>query len=218
MIGADGRNSAVAKQVDAPVTQALPAISVWYFSYWSGVPATGLSVHVRDRTAIFAFPTDDGLFGVFIAWPLCELARVKADIEGSMYDVLDGVPELAERVRAGRREDRLAGATQLPNFVRKPHGPGWALVGDAGCHKDPFMALGVCDAFRDAELLAETLVAGAPLDEFERRRDEATLPDFERNFGAAHLVAPPELLAMRQSLRGDQEATNRFFMAFEGMI
>jgi hypothetical protein len=31
-------------------------------------------------------------------------------------------------------------------------------------------------------------------------------------------VAPPELPAMRQSLRGDQEATNRFFLAFEGMI
>jgi hypothetical protein len=23
----------------------------------------------------------------------------------------------------------------------------WALVGDAGCHKDPFLVLGVCDAF-----------------------------------------------------------------------
>lgn len=30
--------------------------------------------------------------------------------------------------------------------------PGWALVGGAGCHKDPY-PLGVCDALRDAELL-----------------------------------------------------------------
>jgi flavin-dependent dehydrogenase len=61
--------------------------------------------------------------------------------------VVDRDPELSERIRAGRREVRIYGAAQLPNFLRKPHGPGWALVGDAGCHKDPFAALGVCDRY-----------------------------------------------------------------------
>src|SRR3712207_9569636 len=37
----------------------------------------------------------------------------------------------------------------LPNFFRKPHGSGWALVGDAGYHKDPYGAQGISDAFRD---------------------------------------------------------------------
>ena len=57
---------------------------------------------------------------------------------------VDGVPSLGERVRAGRRADRFYGATDLRNFLRKPYGPGWALVGDAGCHKDPYLALGIC--------------------------------------------------------------------------
>ena len=34
------------------------------------------------------------------------------------------------------------------------------MVGDAGCHKDPFTALGICDAFRDAELLANAVDEG----------------------------------------------------------
>jgi flavin-dependent dehydrogenase len=34
------------------------------------------------------------------------------------------------------------------------------LVGDAGCHKDPYLALGICDAFRDAELLVEAIDQG----------------------------------------------------------
>ena len=46
------------------------------------------------------------------------------------------------------------------------------------------MALGVCDAFRDAELLGDALGAvlsdgseeGEALATYERRRDEATLP------------------------------------------
>ena len=224
VIGADGRNSALAKHVGATMTAQRPAISVWYFSYWSGVPERGIGVHVRNRTAVFAFPTNDETFAVFVAWPLTELARVKADIEGAMLEVVDGVPGLGEKVRAGERVDRLYGATQLPNFVRKAYGPGWALTGDAGCHKDPFLALGVCDAFRDAELLADALAEGLggevsledALAVYERRRDAATLQDFDANFMAAHLVAPPEPLAGRAQLRGDQAATERFYLVREG--
>jgi flavin-dependent dehydrogenase len=226
VIGADGRNSALAKHVGAPVTHARPAVSVWYFSYWSGVAERGIGVHVRNRTAVFAFPTNDGLFAVFIAWPLAELARVKADIEAAMLAVIDDVPGLGERVRAGERVERLFGATQLPNFIRKAYGPGWALTGDAGVHKDPFLALGVCDAFRDAELLADALAEGlggeVPLDDalavYERRRDAATLQDFDANFMAAHLVAPPEMLTARAGLRGDQASIDRFYLVREGMV
>src|SRR5512132_1438946 len=179
VVGADGRNSGLARRVRAPASESAPTIACWYFSYWSGVPSAGLELYVQDRRAIFAFPTNDDLFAVFVAWPIAELARVRADIEGELMAVVDRVPELAERVRAGRREERFYGATQLPNFVRRPYGPGWALVGDAGCHKDPLMALGVCDALRDAELLADALDDGlagrrpiAPaLADYERRRD-----------------------------------------------
>ena len=45
----------------------------------------------------------------------------------------------------------------MPNFFRKPYGPGWALVGDAGYNKDFITALGINDAFRDAELCADAL-------------------------------------------------------------
>jgi hypothetical protein len=34
------------------------------------------------------------------------------------------------------------------------------LVGDAGVHKDRFLALGVCDALRDAELLTSAIDDG----------------------------------------------------------
>jgi flavin-dependent dehydrogenase len=39
-------------------------------------------------------------------------------------------------------------------------GPGWALLGDAGCSKDPFQALGMSDALRDADLLADAAHCG----------------------------------------------------------
>ena len=45
----------------------------------------------------------------------------------------------------------------MPNFFRKPYGPGWALVGDAGYNKDPITAQGISDAFHDAERCAAAL-------------------------------------------------------------
>jgi flavin-dependent dehydrogenase len=42
----------------------------------------------------------------------------------------------------------------------RPHGPGWALVGDAGYWKDPISAHGLTDALRDAELLARATLSG----------------------------------------------------------
>ena len=63
-------------------------------------------------------------------------------------------------MHAGKREERYVGGAGVPNFFRKPYGPGWALVGDAGYHRDPATGQGITDAFRDAELLADALDIG----------------------------------------------------------
>jgi hypothetical protein len=60
---------------------------------------------------------------------------------------------------------------------RKAVGPGWALVGDAGYFKDPFAAHGISDAFRDAELLADSVLS-ADFDSYESLRDELSTPLF----------------------------------------
>jgi flavin-dependent dehydrogenase len=226
-VGADGRNPRLARTVQAPVYEAVPALTCWYFSYWSSVEGQGLEIYTRGERIVFAFPTNDGLFGIFVAWPVAELPRVRADVEREFMAVLDRVPDLAQRVRAGRREEPFSGATNLPNFFRKPYGDGWALVGDAGCHKDPYLALGVCDAFRDAELLADALDEGLSgrrsldeaLTDYERRRNEASMPDYRENVQRARFEPlPDEVRRLRGAVRGNQEETNRLFMAREGMI
>jgi flavin-dependent dehydrogenase len=227
-IGADGRNSRLARAIQAPVYRATPALTCWYFSYWGDVPESDeLELYVRQHSVILAFPTNHGLFAVFIAWPIEEFHVVRSDIEGRFMATLGRVPALAERVHGGRRAERFYGTANVPNFFRRPYGPGWALVGDAGCHKDPYLALGVADALRDAEFLAEAVDEGLsdrrPLDEaladYERRRNEATLADYQRNLQLARFQPlPAEVTQLRAGLRGDQEATNRFFMSSEGMI
>jgi 2-polyprenyl-6-methoxyphenol hydroxylase-like FAD-dependent oxidoreductase len=129
-------------------------------------------------------------------------------------------------VRSGKRSEHFYGTADLPFFFRKAYGPGWALVGDAGHHKDPITAQGISDAFRDAELLAEAIDAGysgrRPLDaalaDYERQRNEAVLPIYDFTYQLAALNPPPELQQLFAALRYDQEQTNRLFGAIAGTV
>jgi flavin-dependent dehydrogenase len=226
-VGADGRGSHLARTVRATEYEVTPTVACWYFSYWSGVPSDGLELYERGERAIFGHPTNDGLFALFVGWPISQQQAVQADLERSLMAVVDLVPGLSERVRGGRREERFYGAANLPNFLRKPFGPGWALVGDAGCHKDPYLALGICDALRDAALLADAISLGlsarcsidVAMAGYERNRNAVTLPDYRLNLDLAQFKPrPPHEGRLYEALRGNQEATNRYFMAREGMI
>ena len=140
------------------------------------------------RRVIFSFKTSDDLFAVFVGAPMEELPDIRSDIERRFMEVIDSVPDFAERLRAGKREERFYGSSDLPNFYRKPYGPGWALVGDAGCHKDPFMALGIADALRDADLLSAAILEGLSgrralqdaLADYERERNQSSATEYPR--------------------------------------
>ena len=226
-IGADGKHSRVARMVKADAYNAVEPLTCWYFSYWADVPDDGVELYVRGSRGVFCHPTSDGLLALFVAWPASELGTVRANIEHEFMSVIDEVPSLSERVRNGRRAERFLGATDVPNFLRKPFGRGWALVGDAGCHKDPYLALGIRDAFRDAEYLADAIHEGfkghapmsLPLAEYEHKRNEATIADYKQNLESARFrPPPPEHMQLRSALRGRQAQIDRFFLAYEGMV
>jgi len=99
--------------------------------------------------------------------------------------VNEASPALRERLDAAVEPAGVRTFGGLPGYVRRPWGPGWALVGDAGYWKDPIGAHGLTDALRDAELLAIAVVAAADgraedaaFEEYHRTRDELSLPLF----------------------------------------
>jgi flavin-dependent dehydrogenase len=226
VIGADGMRSLVARRVRAATYNETPTLSCVYYSYWSGLPQECVG-YSPNRRAIISGPTNDGLTMVYFAWPRSEFDAVRRDVEGNIERMIDLVPEFAERVRQGRREARFVGTGDLPNFFRKPYGPGWALVGDAGYHLDPITGQGITDAFRDAELLTDALDAGfagrQPLDEalagYERQRNEASQPMYEFTCQLAALNPPtPEELALFEALQGNQEQLDRFWGIIPGSV
>ena len=137
------------------------------------------------------------------------------------------VPTVHERILRAKRDTRFLGTSDLPNFFRKPYGPGWVLVGDAGHHKDPITAQGISDAFRDAEAMADALhdvfTGRRPFDQamarYQRQRDEAALPKYDLTCQFANLEdpPPPETQQLCAAMVGNQEAMSDFLSTLAGI-
>ncbi|HEX5051203.1 MAG TPA: NAD(P)/FAD-dependent oxidoreductase [Planctomycetota bacterium] len=227
VVGADGMRSGIARLVGAPTYNEQPAASCAYYSYWRDVPMQGAELYPRPERMLIAAPTNDGLTMIIGYWPETAFQEVRADIEGQFLKALDMVPALAERVRAGSRAEKIRGSAGLRGFFRKPYGPGWALVGDAGYHKNPITAEGMTDAFRDAELLADAIddaFAGrlsteGALAGYERQRNEAVMPLYQMTCDLAKLEPPPqEMQSLFAALRDNEEQSGRFFGTIAGTV
>jgi flavin-dependent dehydrogenase len=227
VVGADGFRSVVAEAVEAERYHEKPKLLCGYYTYWSGLPMSGrFETYIRPGRGIAAWPTNDGVTLVVAGWPYAEFEANRSDVEGNYLKTIATVPELAERIDAATREERFAGMA-VPNFFRKPYGPGWALVGDAGYNKDFITAMGMQDAFRDAELCAvaidEALSGARPYGEamadYQSTRDEGSLPMYEFTTELATLEPPPpDLVALLTAINGNQAAMDEFARLNAGVV
>lgn len=226
VVGADGIYSSVVGWVKAPEYDAIPPLVTFYYSYFSGVACDDIEQYIGlDDEGVAYFPTNDGLTLVATAWKSSRFEEVRQDIEGNFMAVHRRVPGSAERLEAGKREEGWHGIRGVPNYFRKPFGPGWALVGDAGYAKDPLTAQGISDGFIDAENLTEAIDASLSgrmqsaqaMAAYEERRNQRVAPMYQFTTELAKLEPPPpELQALFGALHGNQAATNEFFAAMTG--
>lgn len=116
---------------------------------------------------------------------------------------------------------------RTPTSIRKPYGPGWALVGDAGYNKDPITAQGIANAFQDAERCAqavnEALCGVLSFDEamgrYQRTRDEQSLPMYEFTRQLATLQPPPqEMQQLLGAIPGNRQAMDDFVKVNAGTL
>jgi len=227
VVGADGRSSFLAKAVDPAQYNERPPFLGAYYTYWSGLPMDGrFEMCLRPGCGFAAAPTHDDLTLVIAGWSYDQYEAKRDDVEANYVATFDIAPGFAERIRGAKREARFAG-TAVPNFFRKPYGPGWALVGDAGYNKDFITAQGILDAFRDAELCAtaldEAFSATRSYDEgmagYHTTRDAHVLPMFEFTCQLAALEPPPpELQALLEAAHGNQEAMDGFARVNAGVL
>lgn len=227
VVGADGRASAVAAAVRPDQYDEKPPLLAAYYTYWSGLPMNGrFETYIRPWRAFGVMPTHDDLTLIIAGWPYAEFEANKKDIEGNYLKALALVPAFADRLSGAKREARFVGAA-VPNYFRKPCGPGWALVGDAGYNRDFITAQGIQDAFYDAELCAAALdeaFTGArrfaeAMDEYHRRRDARVKAMYEFTCMLATLEPPPpEMQQLFAAVHGNPAAMDGFARMNAGTI
>jgi len=163
VVGADGRNSAIASLVGARKYNVTANERFAYWSFFEDAECgedPALVVHRWQDWFILAVPSDSGLYQVVVLPALSQLPRFRADLEGSYIEHALNCEPVAEVLSKARRVGKIFGALRWECFFRQPSGGGWVLLGDAGHFKDPCAGQGIQDALRQAEALAPVIARG----------------------------------------------------------
>ncbi|MFF0655717.1 MULTISPECIES: NAD(P)/FAD-dependent oxidoreductase [Micromonospora] len=226
VVGADGMRSTVAGLVNAPTTTAHPPLTCAYYAFWDG-PETHFEMYEGDTGWVSAVPTNDGAVLIAAYYPQQRFDEVRHDARAAYLDnVRTNAPRLYEQMERGRRLGAVHGTGDQQNFFRRAHGPGWALAGDAGHHKDSLTARGISDAFMQADLLAESVGEhledrtrlDAALAEYDREREQRLMENYQATLLVAQAEARDKRRALLRAVGSSPELTTRYFDAVAGIV
>lgn len=177
LVGADGRNSTVARLAGVP-GRVRPHNRFFYFSYWRGIERArtargpAMRLWILDPDGAAQFPNEDDLTVLVATYHRSRLAEVRADPEGSCMQTFADLPDGPD-LSGAERVSKLIGKLEVPNVMRPAARPGIAFVGDAALATDPLFGVGLTFAFQSAEWLVDetsgALGDAAQLDEALRR-------------------------------------------------
>lgn len=228
VIGADGANSTVANKIGADIYKTSPGGCFVYYSYYSGID-WGMQHRTGFGEQQFAsWPTNDGLSLVAVMRKRDRFRDFRANPDGGMQEIVDAVdPKYGEQLRdIAVREEPFRPMIYPDNFYRRSFGPGWALVGDAGYHKDPFTGWGITDSFKYAELLSDRVHEGLSgsramidaLEDYQNTRDEQSAGTYELTTSISELKLTPYYDSVFRAASKSPEYTKKFFGLIAGGI
>jgi 2-polyprenyl-6-methoxyphenol hydroxylase-like FAD-dependent oxidoreductase len=202
VVGADGRNSKVAARVGAEEYLAYDAPRAMYWAYWDApdewwtdrYPFDMYLAH-RDRHIRVIFQTDHGQLLVGSLPPVEEGLGWRSDPLGSLQGSLAADPITHALVGSVWPDGKVRGTVRERYFFRRAAGPGWALIGDAGHHKDFVVGDGITEALIQAKGLAAAVTAGsdAAVIRWWRSRDVEALPQYYWGRDEGALGTPTDL-------------------------
>ncbi|MGW8366873.1 NAD(P)/FAD-dependent oxidoreductase [Streptomyces wedmorensis] len=157
VVGADGRDSAVAKYAEVRGRRHENG-RFGYLAHFRDLPLRDGISHAwfLDPDAAYAFPNDDGVTVVAVLPDKKRLPAFRRDLEGSFLDFLRGLPD-APPIDSAERVSKIIGAVDYSLHTRRPTAPGLALIGDAALTGDPLWGVGCAWALQSAQWLAEAV-------------------------------------------------------------
>jgi len=190
LVGAEGANSAIARQLAGPLPPAEMEVA---FGYRAPLPPSAAPTVVAFLPGwvgyAWAFPRLDHIsFGIatsqdaFAHEPLDQLLwkfmigyyRMREDRRAKLWTSRPRDRERDQRLRCDLESSAERYAARIPGLApatwdtRRACGRDWALLGDAAGFADPVTGEGIYYALRSAELFAQSFLAGEP-DRYEER-------------------------------------------------
>ncbi len=165
IVGADGRDSRVAKLAEVP-TRTKRHGRFAYGGYFEGprpVTYPDPVLWLLDPDMAAAFPTDSDLVLYAVMPSMERLPEFRTDPEAALKALVSSVPE-APPILASRLVGEVTGKIDMTTVTHTPTAPGLALAGDAVGALDPLWGIGCGFAFQSAEWLADSVapaLAGA---------------------------------------------------------
>ncbi|WP_035795569.1 NAD(P)/FAD-dependent oxidoreductase [Kitasatospora mediocidica] len=161
VVGADGKDSAVAKSAGMPERRYANG-RFGYLAQFRDLPLHGGFGHTwfLEPDMAYAFPNEDGVTVVAVLPDKKRLPPFREDLEGSFLAFVRALPE-APPIDSAERISKIIGTVDYPLHSRKPIAPGVALIGDAALTSDPLWGVGCGWALQSAQWLAEAVAPAA---------------------------------------------------------
>ncbi|MFK0050518.1 NAD(P)/FAD-dependent oxidoreductase [Streptomyces sp. NPDC090741] len=161
VVGADGKDSAVAKFAGMPARQ-YENTRFGYLAHFRNLPLHGGigQTWFLEPDMAYAFPNDDGVTVLAVLPDKKRLPPFREDLEGSFFEFVRALPE-APPIDSAERITKIIGTVNYPLHTRKPTAPGVALIGDAALTGDPLWGVGCGWALQSAQWLAEAVAPAA---------------------------------------------------------
>ena len=228
VVGADGRFSFVGDAVEAAFYNVVPPQNFPFYTYYREVepvepPVFPIWESTEAQGTVMLVPCDDGIWMGVVYTAQAEYDAFRRDHVRLFEERMRADARVAPQLARAERIAPVRGRGDLVNFLRVPAGRGWALLGDAGQHKDPIFGQGIGDAVRSAKLLATQLAAGlggdldGVLAEYHAYRDQDLVPKFDlmiRRRAAG--VAPDDFGGLVRDAGLDPLLAARFVNIFTG--
>ncbi|WP_128895449.1 NAD(P)/FAD-dependent oxidoreductase [Longirhabdus pacifica] len=161
VIGADGRNSIVAKSVKAEMYHASKAnhLAV-YYAYVDGMyalPIPTMEWYWSGEDILLCNPLDQDMHCIAVMIPQQTFEHWSHDVTHHFLQRIQQIETLRSRTKNIQMKNNIRGIASTASYIRQAYGQGWVLVGDAAAYLHPISGSGIDNAVCMAKILAQCL-------------------------------------------------------------